>query len=375
MENHFYLKLKNKERVLFLTERTDDDLILLLKDLEQINTTCKILLEELSRRKLPLVAPETHLLPPEFFERDSRPRRLPNKQEYAWKRGLFLACKFSVVGILCGGFLIGTQMEALALPVILTSSSGMFAPLLFSWFNPFYRPLSYTLVRPFNTDEFSKPLKRFILKNIGLRCHGFTLSDRNFSPNRLLGIYHRLRWVFGILGVLLAGALAGPAMMVAVASTWIQQSVRLVTIYAPSGFMHLPQLFRRRRVLSGKHFFCGGQCFNIRTIDAAWKYAMQSLVYEADFIIVDLSFVRAGSHWEIELLEIRDRFRHCIPICQIGCDDAITRYSEQFTKIIYYDDSGRIVKGDTLVNRIRALPSYEPEHHVPNKVSQIQKTD
>lgn len=361
MDNHSYLALGSKDREKLLKELPGDDLLVLLKDLEQLDTTCDLLLDELLKREISTAASDSHVLPSRYFQRDSKPRRLPGKLEYLFKRGLFLWCKFSVIGAVGGGILIDTGHEALALPVIILAGIGMFAPLLFAWFNPFYRPLTYTLVRPFNADEFSKPLKRFILRNVGLRCHGVTLSDRNFSPSLLLRFHHRLRWLFATLGVLFAGALAGPAMVAAIASTWIQQSVRLATVYAPSGFVYLAHIFSRRRIMSGKHFFCGGQCFNIRTVDTAWKYAMQSCVYEADFILVDLSLVRPGSDWEIELLELRDRIQHCIPICQVGCNEVVSRYSRLFPDIIYYDKSGRITSSDDLIKRIRNLPVYNPD--------------
>ena len=342
---HPYLTLGDEDRVAYLASQTDDDLLLLRCDLDHFGVDCPILTEAQRVRGLPERAPEDHLLPDDFFVRDSRPRRLPTAGEYGFRRGFFLWTKYSLLLPAAGGALLSVGADAFAFALMAIAGGGMFLPLIFAWFTPFHRPPRYTLVRPFNADEFAKPLKRFLLRNIGLRAQGLTLSDRHFQPNRWISVYHRFRGLISLAMVPLGASMAGPAMIVALVSTWVRQSIRITTVLAPSGFLHLPHLFQRNRLIAAQHYFCGGQCFNIRTIDEAWKYAMQALVHESDFVLVDLSFVRAGSQWEIELLELRDRIPNCIAICQAGHEQALERYRGLFDEVLMYGEDGRL-KGE-----------------------------
>jgi hypothetical protein len=352
-KKHPYLKLRAKQRPAYLMEQTPDDLILLKHDLDYLGEACPELEQALTERGLHDAVGQDHLLPAYFFERDPRPRRLPNKAEYGWKCFLFFAFKYSLVVALLIGPMVAIGGETLGLAVGLPLMMFcLIVPMVCCWTNPFYRPLRYTLIRPFNADEFSKPLKRFLVRNIGLRCHGYTLSDRRFKPNLVLTICQRFLWEGAWMT---GGALAGYALIVSVIFTWSKQSVRIKTIMAPSGFTYLSKEFVRTRFRSFQHFVCGGQCFNIRTVTAAWKYAMQALMYEADFMIVDLSYVKAGSHWEIELLQTKQRTTDCIAVCQQGYEDDSQRYAHLFDKIIYYDARGRIVGDDDVVESIRSI--------------------
>lgn len=318
---HPYLRLDDSARSARLARDSDDELLLLRADLDALEEDCPLLAAALRERGLPARCPD-HLLPPHFFARDARGRRLPNRTEHAWKRGLFLGARYGppACGISAG---ILSNVDAHWGKVVgITLSLGLWGPLLFGWWNPFYRPLRYALVRPFNQRKFAKPLKRFVLRNIGLRCHGLTLSARHFQPNRAMGWLHS---GFVRAASALAGVVQLPATIAALSAPWLRQSVRLAVLLIPSDFRHLDRILRQWRRQSVRHLMCGGQCFNIATTDAAWKFAMQALVNESDFVIVDLSFVKDGSRWELELLELRNRIPSCIAICQTGHEEALER--------------------------------------------------
>ncbi len=357
MAKHFYLKMKPPARAAHLETCTDDDLIILQCDLHYEKKHCDLLEQEIVQRQL-TYDPEFHILPDAFFPGNRRwsdsPKRLPKRLEYAWKRGTFMAFKYSIFWIGPVIYGIETENDPLAGISIFFYVTSIFVPLFICWTNFFYQPLQYTLVRPFNARKFSRPLKRFILRNIGLRCQGVGLSDRELKPDAMLTLYHRLRIPIAIVGGVFGGSLAGPALLVAILTTWIRPSLRRATILAPSGFLHLNRLLNRPRIMTAQHFFCGGQCFNVRSIDAGWKYALQFLVNRSDFIIVDLSNVGPNSEWELEYLRMQDRLKNCLPICQLDCKESADRFRHLFpTPVLIYDCMGKIVSEDRIEERVQ----------------------
>ena len=342
MPKHFYLQIPNSKRENFLSTMENDDLVLLYNDLQYLKENCPALLEAMNGRGIVASEYEDHILPADYFQHEKTQRRFPNKVESAIKYGLFYSFKFSAffaAGL--SSLFLEIENSTITTIVILSSITVMFLPFILSPFNLFYRPLRYVVIRPFNEKTFSKPLKRFLRKNIGLRCHGYTLSDRHFSPNWFFILYHKLRYAILFIGIL-TGVVGGIAMLAAIASSWIMQSVRITSILAPSGFLHLHKEIHRRKLRSAENFFCGGQCFNIRTINEAWKYSMQFLTHNADFIIVDLSFVREGSQWEINYLVSQGLLDKSIAVCQEGKTTAVENYKNLFKEVLFYNNKGQL---------------------------------
>ncbi|MFK7739157.1 MAG: hypothetical protein AB8H80_02450 [Planctomycetota bacterium] len=364
-----YLSLDPVGQQAYLFQQTDDQLLLLQADQIVLETENTALTDELQRRGLPPAPPAGHLLPLGLFTRDHRERRLPRPAEHVLRTGLFVLTKWSLLL----GAPLGMAMEAKApTPIIAALVAllvlGVAGPLAHAWFTPFYRPLRYTLVRPFNSKTWAKPLKRYLLKNIGLRAQGVTLSDTQFRPNTPISLFHRARWLLFATMAAIGQSASGLMLFVTVAGTWVRQSVRLDTVILPSTAPLLGIDFAHRRRLAAKHFFSGGQCFNIRTNDASWQYAMQAVAYEADFVLVDLTNIREGSAWELDMLDALGRLQNCIAICQEGHEEELERHAHLFSEVIRYDRKGRAIEGKSILQRI---PTAVAARHCAPSVSRV----
>lgn len=357
-----YLKRTAAQRADYLARQSDDELRVLSLDLQTLGMPCMLVREELQRRGLDTLDPDDHDLPHEAFGQDETIRRLPNVVEFAWKWLMFKAIK-SVLPLfilvifwasvfpeneLIGLWIIGSLLVCLTIPII------------FCWTNLCYTPLRYTLIRPFNSLAYSEPLKRFVTRNIGHRSQGVGLACKEFKTHWFIVFYDRFQrvalfiyWVAAIV-LYLTGAVLAP---------WIKSSPRLCrAVKRPSEFHRVSKHFKYSLWVNIRHFFTGGQCFNIRAHDSAWRYTIQCLIHHSDFIIVDLSSVKPSSEWEIEYLLRSGRIVDCIPVCQEGFEQAASGYKDLFIwPILIYNKRGKVLNSELPVTAlIREITEPDP---------------
>jgi hypothetical protein len=162
------------------------------------------------------------------------------------------------------------------------------------------RSIRILLLRPFGDKRLTKPLKKFVVRNLGHTGYVYTLSDRGYRPSVILEL---LAWL-PIQGI--------DMFILLVLTPIIRNSTRVATVKNERRFRRLQNFLLRKIRPAYISFLSGGQALNIRTKDRWWKCSILTLMYSCDVIVVDLSLVKQGTEWELDQLESRGLLAKCI---------------------------------------------------------------
>jgi hypothetical protein len=160
------------------------------------------------------------------------------------------------------------------------------------------------------------------------RAHVFTLSDKNYRTWFILGL---VEVVFNRLFALLLMSVIG-----------FLKSMP-VTIFTCTDYDYVNKLVgkvRRAYWLSALHVFCGGQALALKCSDNSWKQAVVTLMDQCDVILMDLADFRAGSDYEMRMLQaVEDYGAKVICIAPNELDTTIGKRFRGFS-VFFYDKSG-----------------------------------
>jgi len=176
---------------------------------------------------------------------------------------------------------------ALALAVVVWLLGGIYA-----W----RRPSRILLLRPFQTKKVAKALKRFVRKNVAFHGHTFTLADKYVKESRFLyWVNHVPRSPVDIVLI--------PLMLFFKPLRQLQRWIR-VSGAGSYGLLH--DRMSRRFTLNYLWLFSWNKMLMVRSSDAWWKPCIDLLMYSSQLIIVDLSWVKQGTEWELDQINRRD---------------------------------------------------------------------
>lgn len=173
--------------------------------------------------------------------------------------------------------------------------TAIFAILVFTYFTlfvvpfvlalpfvlPFARrwrdPASFLVLRPFNKDQITKDLSRFLRDEFAAFGHCYTLSDRHVR----VPIHIRIPVVQGQLSFL---------------------NFRLHKIRRARHIEDLVKAMRKRVRRNLNWCFSRTKLFPVTCCDPGWRACVASLAAEVDIVVADLSSLTENIVWELDFL-------------------------------------------------------------------------
>ena len=177
-------------------------------------------------------------------------------------------------------------MPLLVMAILLWVVVGIFA-----W----TRPCRVLLLRPFQSKALSKSLKRFVNKNVAFNGHTFTLADRFVKESRL--------------AFLTTFIPRGPEDAILIPLFFIpgiRQFKRWINVTGSRSYRFLQKRLRRRFTLNMFWLSSYTKVLKVKSSDTWWKACIDLLMFSSHVIVVDLSWVKPGTEWELEKINMRD---------------------------------------------------------------------
>jgi hypothetical protein len=214
-------------------------------------------------------------------------------------------------------------------------------------------PARILLLRPFNTQDVSKALKRFIRRNVTFSGHVFTLADRHMKESLFL---HIMSFV----------PLSPEGFLMLFLYPWSKRSRRRIYVKRAADFRALQaRLGGRRRLNIFWANSWADKIRKVRTVNRWWQRCIDLLATHCEVIIIDLTVVRSGTRWELSTLRDRGLEPKAVFIVQRGqLEPARAVLAEYWPdailpRIYAYDEEGRAEKFDAFADdfaNILSLP-------------------
>lgn len=194
---------------------------------------------------------------------------------------------------------VDTQVPRSATPEVVGIAivvGGLLAWLLvgiYTWTKP-YRIL---LLRPFQARKLSRPLKRFVKKNVSFYGHTITLADKFLKESWFMFVTF---WIPRSI----------PEIFVLILFFFppIRQFKRWIRVSSSSSYQFLKKRLSRRFTMNmfWQNTFSGDKLLKVKCSDTWWKQCVDLLMFSSQLIIVDLSWVKVGTEWELDKINSRD---------------------------------------------------------------------
>ena len=162
---------------------------------------------------------------------------------------------------------------------------------IFAWTRP-YRVL---LLRPFQSRAVSRSLKRFINKNVAFNGHTFTLADKFVKESRL-----------GFLNTFIPRGPEDAILIPLFFIPGVRQLKRWINVTGSRSYRFLQKRLRRRFTLNMFWVNSYTKILKVKSSDTWWKACIDLLMFSSHLIVVDLSWVKPGTEWELEKINTRD---------------------------------------------------------------------
>ena len=175
--------------------------------------------------------------------------------------------------------------------IALSSLPVLWATAVLSW----TRPSRIVLLRPFQSRQVSRGLKRFARKNLAFVGHTFALSDCHVKESFL----SLVNWWIprSLLDLVLIPLFFIPA---------FRQLLRWVHVRNARSYGFLVTRLSRRRTLNMFWLHSWNKMLRVKCADTWWRQTVDLLMYASQLIVVDVSLVKSGSEWELEKINTRD---------------------------------------------------------------------
>jgi hypothetical protein len=220
---------------------------------------------------------------------------------------------------------------------------------IFSWLRS-YRIL---LLRPFQSRKVSRSLKRFVRKNVSFNGHTFTLADKYVKESRFAYV---ISWIpRGLEDIVFIPLFFIPA---------IRQLRRWVNVRGPRSYRFLKKRLARRFTLNMFWLKSINKILKVRTADTWWKQCVDLLMYSCHLIVVDLSWVKQGTEWELAKIDRRDLERKTVFIAK---EDAAEYAREVIAKfwpgteapppLYVYLNSGKLLERESYARDVARIIS------------------
>jgi hypothetical protein len=156
-------------------------------------------------------------------------------------------------------------------------------------------PRRILLLRPFQAKKLARPLRRFAKRNLSFTGLTFTLSDRYVKESRLEHILNMIPLSLSELVLL-------PLSFI----PYFRQMKRYLYVKSGRSWNFLKRRLKQRTTLI--HFWRASRQkpLSTRCSDTWWKSVVDLLMYSCEIIVVDLSWVKSGTEWELDKIDARD---------------------------------------------------------------------
>lgn len=212
-------------------------------------------------------------------------------------------------------------------------------------------PARILLLRPFNVQDVSKSLKRFIRRNVSFSGHVFTLADRHMKESLFL---YLISFV----------PLSPEGVLVLLLYPWSKRTRRRIYVKKASDFRALKSRLGSRWLLNT--FWTNSlrdKIRKIRTADSWWQRCIDLLAANCEVILVDLTLVKAGTRWELSKLRDQKLEEKAIFIVQQERLEhgraVLAEYwpAAGLPKIYSYDEKGQLENPTDFANHLATVMS------------------
>ena len=131
-----------------------------------------------------------------------------------------------------------------------------------------------------------------------------------------------------------------------------RNSKRIAGVKNERTFQRLRRTLMRQVRPSLYSFLSGEQAFNIRSTDEWWQDCIAMLMHSCEIVVVDLSWVKEGTAWELNELHQRALLTRCIFVAgEAGAGNLAATVAAHFDSdtppsVFLYGNDGRIVAAD-----------------------------
>ena len=220
---------------------------------------------------------------------------------------------------------------------------------IYSWLGP-CRTL---LLRPFQAKKLSKPLTRFSRKNLSFYGHTITLSDKYVKESRWAYV---ISWIprspTDIIIILLFFI---PA---------IRQLQRWVRVSSPSSYRFLKNRLARRFTMNMFWQNSINKLLKVKCSDVWWKQVVDLLMYSCQVIVVDMSWVKKGTEWELDKIDRRDLERKTLFVASEEAADYAREVIAKFwphdeapPPLYVYNKSGKLLDNEAYHREVARIIS------------------
>jgi hypothetical protein len=185
----------------------------------------------------------------------------------------------------------GHWTESVGIMLLLGGPILWFFGGIYSWL----RPSRILLLRPFQTKKVSGPLKRFMKKNVSYHGHTITLSDKYVKEsfwNHVLFWIPRSPYDIPVLILFFIPP--------------IRQFKRYLKVSSARSYGFLQNRLARRFTMNMFWQNAFNKLLKVKCSDTWWKQCVDLLMYSCQLIVVDLSWVKVGTEWELDKINRRD---------------------------------------------------------------------
>jgi hypothetical protein len=220
-----------------------------------------------------------------------------------------------------------------------------------------WKPGRFLVLRPFGPARMSRPLRRFMDKNIRFLGHSITLSDRGFRPSWLLILISLIpldgiNWLVWFLGF-----------------TAIKNSRRIAKVKTERRFVKFKGKLEQRVVNNFGWIATAGGTFNVRCKDEWWHDTVTVLMASANVILIDATDMRAGTLWELHRLREYGFDDKCLFVCQEGTEaTAAAHLKVEFGReleLFVFNSRGIAREPNRFLEHAQALLARRTAHETP----------
>lgn len=201
------------------------------------------------------------------------------------------------------------------------------------------RPYRVLLLRPFQAKKVSRSLRRFVRREVAFSGHVFTLADKYVKESRLL---HYLNWIpRNPVELLMLPLYFLPP---------VRHLQRWLLVNDAGDYRFLRKRMARRKTLNMFWQNSFNKLLTVKASDTWWRQCVDLMMYSCHTIVVDLSWVKSGTEWELEKIDRRDLEQKTVLVvaedAQAYAREVIARYwpsEEPPPPLHVYDTRGRLL--------------------------------
>ena len=202
-----------------------------------------------------------------------------------------------------------------------------------------YPKVDIILLRPFGKKRSAKNLRRLTLRYLSSLGYVFTLSDKNFAGSGFV-------WIASIIYGFVIRLLLNPVLRREMICKKIECQADYDVLCAGPN-----------RKQSYLNMMCGGQALAVKSTDEWWTFCVNIWLQTSYLIIVDLSYVKPGTEYELGEIHRFGLNGKCIFISDVKYEATaralLAKYLSAEDPILFlFDSKGIVVSNDLFKGKI-----------------------